>query len=432
MRFRGWQIPGKKPVCPSGGRFKKREDVPRRRLSGKVERVEVAAIILVGGGSTSPSRRAGEETLVAPEFLAGVPLALQPLLGSPAVLHMASQLRSQGVGRLIVLSEGAAPALSKAAQAEQKTVGWQQVEEGQIWRTAENSFIELAQRVDEILVLRMGGYLQLDVQDLLAHHYENRCRVSAVVTADGKPLQVFAISANRRNDAAQLFRSGLKQMRTPCKNYVFRGYSNPLETAADFRSLTIDALLQKVPIAPRGREVRPGVWLASEAMVHPTARLVPPVYVGERTQVMPGALVTRCAVLEHCVRISERVVVENATVLPYTRVGAGLELKHCVAGGRCVAHLRHRVAMEVGDGRLLRSIPQSGTSRLVQRLDSLIASCSLQSLGRMMAKLSTPKAAGSGNNDGCLPAFEHVKGGERQEQREFAGDVAVARRYGDQ
>jgi NDP-sugar pyrophosphorylase family protein len=343
---------------------------------------------------------------------------------------MADLLRSQRVSRIAVLSQTAMPWLPKEADADRALVEWQAAEEGHLWRSAENSFVDLAENADEVLVIHMGGYAQLDVQEMLTHHYENRCRITAAVTADGQPLHFYAISANRRNDAAQLFRSELQHMRTPCKSYVFQGYSNPLQTAADFRRLTIDALLQRIPIAPFGTEVRPGVWIARSAKIDSTARLVPPVFIGERARIMRGALVTRCAVVEHSVRLSEGVVVENATVLPSTCVGRGVELKHCVASGNAVEHLRHGVAVEVNDSRLLSRIAHSNQLRLFQGLRSLLSACSMQSLNRLAAKLSQSGVAGADSES--VPGFEHAGRGGRGQQSEFGSDVAVARRYGNQ
>jgi NDP-sugar pyrophosphorylase family protein len=392
--------------------------------------VELAAILLVGG-APSPSKRVEPEAPGSVGLPPAIPLALQPLLGTPVIHHMASLLRSQGVGKIVALSEIETPPLASQALAEQKALNWQQVEEGQIWRRAENSFVELAQGVDEILVLHMGGYLLLDVQDLLAHHYEHRCRITPAISPDGQPLPVYVISANRRNDAACLFRSGLEQMRTPCTSYVCRGYHNRLQTAADFRKLTIDALLQKIPIQPQGKEVRPGVWLAPGAMVHSSARLVPPVYIGEHARVMPGALVTRCAVMEHHALLSPGGVVENATLLPYTRLGEKLELRNSVACGNWVEHLRHRVAMEVGDPRLLSSVPQRAPSRVSRFVSGVASACSLVSMRRLVAKISG--TAGSDASDGFQAPSAHAEQGRREEEQNgFAGDVAVARRYGNQ
>jgi hypothetical protein len=107
-------------------------------------------------------------------------------------------------------------------------------------------------------------------------------------------------------------------------------------------------------------------------------------------------------------------------------------LKHCVASGRSVAHLRHRVAVEVDDRRLLSPIPQRGPSRVVELLSSFLSLCSLSSLSRLVAKLSSSEAPASETKHGSSPALEPAERRAPEEQGEFAGDVAVARRYGNQ
>jgi NDP-sugar pyrophosphorylase family protein len=397
---------------------------------GKVERVELAAILIVGSSGSAADRREQESSCDG--LLSGQRLALLPLLGSPVVYHMVNLLQMQGVGKIVVLSETQPGPLSSSALAEKKALDWQQVDHGQIWRSAESIFSELAEGVDEVLVLGTGEYLRLDVQALLTHHYEKRCRVTAVVTPEGQPLDAYVISANRRNDAAYLLRSGLKQVRTPCTHYVFRGYWRSLRTAADFRKLTIDALLRRVPIQPRGAEVRPGVWLAPRARVDARARLVPPVYIGERARVMAGALVTRCAVVEQGAVVCRGGVVENATMLPYTRLGPELELSHSIASGGLIVHLRHQVAVEISDERLLGRVPQGAFSMLTELLTSAIDLCSPRSLRRMLANF--PKAAGAHEQNqrpspGIAPSdYSQPEPGPEG----FAADVAVARRYGNQ
>ncbi len=367
-------------------------------------------------------------------MLGGVPLAFLDVLGRPVVHRMANLLQEQGVSRVSILSEYPMPAMSSAGRAVQAAIGCEHLAPARFWRGAENAFSDLVQAgADEVIVIRLGGYIQLDVQDLLSHHFEKRCRVTAAVTPDGKPLEVFSISANRRNDAAFLFRHQLQETRTPCQNYVFHGYVNRLETASDLRALAVEALLQRIPIQPEGKEIRPGIWVAEGARIHPTARLVAPAFVGERARVLERAVVTRCSAVEHHAVVAPGTVVEGATVLPHTRVGAALDLAHTVAGLGRVINLRRAVEVEVEDPRLLSAISPHAPVRVVGGVLSLTTFLPLQFLRGLFASshrepvVVPPAVSAAGAHRAARSVPEPAPVSD-----EFPVNIAVARRYGNE
>jgi NDP-sugar pyrophosphorylase family protein len=370
-----------------------------------------------------------------PEMPEESPVALLDMLGRPVMHHMVELLRRQRVGRIAVVSETAMPRLSSAGRAVQAGLHWQQVKPEGFWRAAETAFVELVQAgADEVLVLRMGGYLALDVQDLLGFHFEKNCRVTTVVSPEGEPLEAFAISANRRNDAAFLFRHSLRETRMPSQSYVFRDYVNRLATAHDFRRLAVDAMLRRIPIEPSGEEVRPGVWVAPRASIHPRARVVAPAFVGEAARIQPDAVVTRCGVIEHHAVVGEGTVVEDSTVLPATRVGAALEVAHAIAGHGFLIHLRRKVKLETADPRWLGSVPSNPYLRVVNGLVSLAAFLPAQFVRGLLRPFRTAELAFPDGRDGASPAELRRAEDSRCDSSvgEFAANIAVARRYGNE
>src|SRR5206468_2511696 len=119
-----------------------------------------------------------------------------------------------------------------------------------------------------------------------------------------------------------------------CGQWVFRGYYNPLSNAADLRALAVDGLMQRAQITPAGIEARPGVWIARGARIQRRARVLAPAFVGEHARIRAGAVVTRCGVVEHHAEVDSGTIVENDSVLPYTYLGPGLDVAHCVAGSK--------------------------------------------------------------------------------------------------
>jgi hypothetical protein len=114
--------------------------------------VEVKAIVLVTGPSEDEHNR--EQTQ-----LAATPLALADVLGRPAIHHLVRHLQRQNVNDIAVVSSVAMPPLGASSRREQLAMNWTVAEGAQLWRAAEECFIDLAQKgAEEILILRVGPY----------------------------------------------------------------------------------------------------------------------------------------------------------------------------------------------------------------------------------------------------------------------------------
>ncbi len=77
--------------------------------------------------------------------------------------------------------------------------------------------------------------------------------------------------------------------------------------------------------------------------------------------------------VEHHAEVDCGTVVENSTILPFTYVGAGLDVMHSVVGFRRVAHLVRNVEVEIHDDKLVGMIPFSAVSRLAGSTAALFA-----------------------------------------------------------
>src|SRR5437899_4413765 len=92
------------------------------------------------------------------------------------------------------------------------------------WRTAENVFNDMAQSGAELVVLvRLGGYAEADFEKLVQFHIDRQGRVTQM-TRGSHLLDIFCISASRRNDAASLFRTQLMRCRSECPLFLHEGY----------------------------------------------------------------------------------------------------------------------------------------------------------------------------------------------------------------
>ena len=331
--------------------------------------MDVRAILLTGVPAESTTSAPNDSGKL--EQFSGVPLVALPVLGQPLVQRMATRLLKSGVDSVVVLN-AADPNLPLMEEA-RGNLNWKNVAQDQVWRAAEDEFSELVQGGAElVIVIRAGAYAEVDIDALLQFHFDRRNHTTQVSTSDGL-LDFFVLSGSRRNDAAFLLRNKLGKMRVATEPYFTEGYVNRLRTPAELRLLIVDSLLLKTCIRPAGKEVRPGIWVAPNARIHRTVRLVAPCYIGPYVRVRAGSLITRATSLEHHSLIDCGTVIEASTVLPLSYVGAGLDLMHSIAGMNCIASAKHGAQVEVEDKTLISILPATSTLRTLSHAANFIA-----------------------------------------------------------
>ena len=333
--------------------------------------MDVRAILLTGvpaePGDSSTSAAAD-----APESFSGVPFSLLPVLGRPVLHRVADQLNQAGVDSISVIN-AADPSLPLIEDARGADLLWKDVSADQIWRTAEERFSEAAQAGAElVIVIRLGAYVEVDIDPLLQFHLDRRNHTTQVVASDGS-LDFFVLSGSRRNDAAFLLRNRLTKMRVRTEPYVTAAYVNRLRNASDFRRLVLDSFSLKTAIQPVGEQVRPGVWVARGAKIDRSVRLVAPCYVGPYSRIRAGSLITRGTAIEHHSEVDCGTVVEASTLLPLAYLGTGLDLVHSLVGFKRIASMKHAAQLEVEDATLVSAVPATSALRTLGHAANLIA-----------------------------------------------------------
>jgi hypothetical protein len=308
------------------------------------------------------------------------PPALYDVTGKSPLLRVVERLQRYGISPVTAVVAAGRSFLPRKSSWPAQFECRSSLADG-FWRTAEDTFSEVAQSgADLVLLIRLGAYAEVDFEKMTQAHLERRCRVSQALCAD-QALEIFCVSAARRNDAASLFRSRFRKCRSQCPPFIHTGYMNPLADARDLRQLGIDILTLKTETRPSGREVRPGVWIAPGVGIDPSARVIAPAFIGTSARVGAGAVVTRCTVIEHSARVDCGTVVENSTVLASSYVGAGLDLAHSVVGMGRIANLRRNATVEVADRNLIGHLPVRGVGKLLRLTAEFLAALS-EKLGR--------------------------------------------------
>lgn len=381
--------------------------------------MDVKAIILVGGEAT------------AEQHLAGVPIAFLDVLGEPVLQRVLNRLEHFGVSAAAVVTEKPLSSAPIARGILRPGLRWAEGSGQHFWRAAENCFNDFAQSGSEIvIVVQLGPYAEIDYEELVQFHLDKQCRITRVSGAMGRPIGTFVVSASRRNDAAFLFRHELRDMRSPCDEFHFNGYANPLSCAGDLRLLALDSFAGLTSIQPRGTEIKPGVWVGENARIHRKARVLAPCFIGANAHVRASSLLTRASVVEHHADIDCGTVVENSTVLPMTSIGAGLDVTHSVLGFRRIWNLKRDVEVEIEDSKLigqLQSAPKrvlANAARLAIYVPKVI---SLAALGRR-SKPQPEVTEAVRRPAAALKSTEPVT----EEPLTPASDLISARRYGNE
>jgi carbonic anhydrase/acetyltransferase-like protein (isoleucine patch superfamily) len=407
---------------------------PRSRA--QVGPVDVKAILLVGSPRAGIQDAGTAPEFLAPESLAQVPLATFDVLGRSPVLRIADHLLAGGVSSVAILNDGDCRYPPNFRQdAARSGIRVTSAERAAFWRECEAMFQEATDAgAEQVIVWRVGAYAELGLDDLIQFHLDQRARVTQVCAPDGTSLEIFVISASRRNDAAFLFRHMLRESRMPCTGYTVRGYCNRLRNPVALRQLAVDALQLGNAIKPVGREIRPGVWLGPEARVQRGARILAPAYIGAYSRVRPATVVTRCSAIENHCEIDFGTVVENSTVLPFTYVGAGLDVCHSVVGENHLLPLRRGVEIEVTDPRLIGSVSEYAGVRTMISMGALLTFLPKQIYRGLFAKShrEQPPSLPEAVNAPSAALREAPTLQPSPDSHQFPSNMVVARRYGNE
>ena len=282
-------------------------------------------------------------------------------------------------------------------------------------------------------MLRLDSYVVVDYEKLVQFHLDHHSRLTQACDNQGEALDLFVISASRRNDAAFIFRNMLDRFRVPPDVFFLDGRQNRLRTIADFRCLALESFAGKNGIEPQGEQIKPGVWAAPGARIHREARIVAPAYIGAYARVRALAVVTRGSVIERNSEIDCGTVIENSTVLPFSQVGAGLDVCFSVVGFRHIFHLQRQVDVEIADERLIAMASTSATVRALSDMLNLALYMPKALLSNLREKrreipATLPEAIQVAPPSLSTAAVEHQDRGDRH----FASELITARRYGNE
>lgn len=316
--------------------------------------MQVGAVLVLGGcigKDLSQSSKPYYFPQAMPSYF-GEPAAMLDLLGEPIVYRIIENLRKSGVGPIFLVTDDVFANHEALRDIGQWRVHVRNAPREEL-RTATQAALTTCRESGSrrAIVMQASKYVELDVTDMLRFHGASGQPVTFVRDSSG-PLGIAIVGSD---STEQLMLPDRRAPRSFSLEYMHRKYANRLSTPHDLRRLAQDALLQRCSIQPNGRELRPGVWVAPSARLHPRARVVDPAYIGAHTLLRSGVVITRYTSVEHHCEIDRGSVVENATILPHTYLGSSLDIAHSIVNRNIMVDVRRAVEVEIGDRSLIGS-----------------------------------------------------------------------------
>jgi hypothetical protein len=250
-----------------------------------------------------------------------------PVVGKTVLERWVDKVRGLGVDLISVIDQGASRPHRIETMAE-----WAQ------------------QGVSKILLILLGSYAEIDLTDLVHFHHQGGHRITKVYDPEG-PLGISLL------DGETILKSrGLHTVDGNAKpsRYDFLGYVTRLSSTVAYRKLVQDALDGRCDVRPTGIQKDERTWIDPTADVHPSAQIQGPCYIGARTKLNSGVIVTAYSSVERDSEIDVGTTLECTSILPNTYVSPGLYVRNSVVDGNRLENLDRGISVDLGPIALAR------------------------------------------------------------------------------
>ena len=146
--------------------------------------------------------------------------------------------------------------------------------------------------------------------------------------------------------------------------YIADAYWNPLQTFAQYHAAQHDVLGQatdepanSVPsiryFSVDGTQIGKGIWVGRHNVIHPTARLAPPVHIGDSCQIGRDVELGPYAIIGANVVIDDEATIFQSTILDHTYVGQLVKIENRFVSKRVMIDVETAESTEIVDNFLL-------------------------------------------------------------------------------
>ena len=118
-----------------------------------------------------------------------------------------------------------------------------------------------------------------------------------------------------------------------------------------------------------------GVWISRNVVIHSTAKLIAPVYIGENSRIGHGAVIGPCAVVENNCLIDRNTQVRQSVICRDSYVGVGLEVDGCLIDKNTLANIPLKTVVNMQDDFILSGLGSTpGPNRLLKYVRQALVS----------------------------------------------------------
>ncbi len=114
-----------------------------------------------------------------------------------------------------------------------------------------------------------------------------------------------------------------------------------------------------------GWQADPGIWMAHGVVLHPTARLVPPVFLGDSCSIGKGCTVGPNVVVSHNCVLDEHSQLTRSLIMPGSYVGQGLELDGVLVDRNCLVNVGAGAATLVKEDFIIGTVESGKVHHLL-------------------------------------------------------------------
>jgi NDP-sugar pyrophosphorylase family protein len=125
-----------------------------------------------------------------------------------------------------------------------------------------------------------------------------------------------------------------------------------------------------------GTERQPGIWVSRNVTIHPSATLIPPIYIGPNSRLSRGVRLGPHAVIGADCIIDSKTSIDDSLVLEGSYVGEGLEVRNAIVAHNLLVNVRLDASVDVSEdfllGRLDRPHRHAWGGRIVQSVFAVV------------------------------------------------------------
>ncbi len=312
-------------------------------------KVQIAAILTLAartGSEADSVEPARGENRRRKRFLSNIPDAKLEVLGKSLLDRSISRLREAGIESTSTIPEGSA--LTQLLPTRSATPN----DFISTWENAIREYVR--QGVDTLVLLRTSTYTDLDYEELLRFHSEQRAGLTQVYSADSS-VDVAVVNANLLRESDHAYRTTLSNLIPDQEHFYYQGYVNRLRKPKDFRRLIEDGLTGKCNLRPVGTEVGDGIWFGAGVEVDDSCVISGPAFIGSETRLAACTSITGGSAVERNCEIDCGTTVDQSWILQETYVGVGLTVRGSIVSNQKMFNLERKTELPITDPRLIRA-----------------------------------------------------------------------------